>query len=219
MSLTEAEIREAFAEPASPNPIDVPQPPPEGLPRAFDLAVSLGLLVLAAPILIIVAILIRLESPGSPIYRQRRIGRSGEPFDLIKLRTMSAGSDPVGVGTVVGEADPRVTRIGAILRRLSLDELPNLVNVVRGEMAIIGPRPTIPPHLDYMSERQRKRHLVRPGITGWAQVNGRVGIEWGERIELDLDYIARRSRGLDLEILRRTIRGVASGEGVSSRSE
>lgn len=214
--LSEAEIRAAFAEPPEPERRAVGAgPAPRGLPRVAELALAAAALVALAPVLAAAALLVRLEGPGSVIYRQRRAGLAGHEFDLIKLRTMRPGSDPVGVGTVVGASDPRVTRVGALLRRLSIDELPNLWNVVRGEMAIVGPRPTIPAHLAYLSERQKRRHAVRPGITGWAQVNGRIGIGWGERIELDLDYVDRRSPRLDLEIIARTVGGVLSGEGVA----
>jgi lipopolysaccharide/colanic/teichoic acid biosynthesis glycosyltransferase len=129
---------------------------------------------------------------------------------------VAAGSDPVGAGTAVSGSDPRVTRVGRVLRRTSLDELPNLLNVVRGEMALVGPRPTIPSHLAYLRPHQHRRHAVRPGITGWAQVNGRVGITWGERIELDTWYVEHRSPRLDLAILRRTLTQVAGGEGVDA---
>ena len=132
---------------------------------------------------------------------------------MLKLRTMAAGSDPVGAGTAVGDADPRVTRVGAVLRRTSLDEVPNLVNVLRGEMSLVGPRPTIPAHLPYLHPHQHRRHAVRPGITGWAQVNGRVGITWGERIELDNWYVENRSPVLDLRILGRTVSQVVGGRG------
>jgi lipopolysaccharide/colanic/teichoic acid biosynthesis glycosyltransferase len=185
-----------------------------GLPRVVDVAIA-GLVLLAvSPLLIAAMVAIRLESRGPAIYRQRRVGRGGVEFELLKLRTMAAGSDPVGVGTAVGTADPRVTRVGRILRRTSLDELPNLINVLRGEMAIVGPRPTIPAHLGHYRPHQHRRHAVRPGITGWAQVNGRVGISWGQRIELDNWYVEHRSLGLDLRILARTARQVLTGEGL-----
>ena len=127
------------------------------------------------------------------IYRQRRVGRDGREFEMLKLRTMVQGSDPVGVGTVVARDDPRVTGAGRLLRRTSLDEIPNLVNVLRGEMAVVGPRPTIPAQVAGYTPRQRRRHEVRPGITGWAQVQGRAGIPWEERIELDVWYVEHRS--------------------------
>lgn len=187
---------------------------PTGLPRLADAMLAAAVLLLLAPVLVAAMVLIRLESAGSPIYRQRRVGRRGSEFELLKLRTMALGSDPLGAGTAVGAGDPRVTRVGAVLRRTSLDELPNLLNVVRGEMAIVGPRPTIPAHLPYFDPHQHRRHAVRPGMTGWAQVNGRVAVSWGERIELDNWYVEHRSLGLDLRILARTLRQVASGEGL-----
>jgi lipopolysaccharide/colanic/teichoic acid biosynthesis glycosyltransferase len=213
MTLDEHEVRRAFAE-----PVDAPQissgPPGRGLPRAADIAVAGTVLILLAPALLLIAILIRLDSPGPVLYRQRRVGRGNSAFMLYKLRTMRAGSDPVGVGTVVEERDPRVTRIGRLLRRWSIDEVPNLINVLRGEMAIVGPRPTIPSQVELFSPRQRRRHDVRHGMTGWAQINGRVGIEWGERIELDIYYVEHRSLALDLRILGQTLRQVISGAGL-----
>ena len=188
--------------------------PRRGLPRAADVAISLAGLLVLSPVLLLAAVAIRLTSPGPAIYRQRRVGLGGREFDLLKLRTMAAGSDPVGVGTAVGAGDPRVTRAGAILRRTSLDEVPNLANVLRGEMAIVGPRPTIPAHLEHYAPHQHRRHAVRPGITGWAQVNGRLGISWGERIELDCWYVEHRSPRLDLTILARTVKQVLRGEGL-----
>jgi len=172
------------------------------------------LMVLAAPLMAVCSLLIRLEG-GSVFYRQARVGKDGEEFELLKLRTMVPGSDPVGVGTVVGRDDPRVTRVGRWLRRTSLDELPNLVNVWRGEMALVGPRPTIPAQVADYTPFQHRRHEVRPGITGWAQVQGRAGIPWEERIELDVEYVDNRSLRLDLEILRRTIWLTVTGKGLA----
>jgi lipopolysaccharide/colanic/teichoic acid biosynthesis glycosyltransferase len=182
--------------------------------RAFDVVVAGAALVACAPILLVAIVAIRLETPGHPIYRQRRIGKDGRPFDLLKLRTMVAGAEAIGSGLAVNEGDPRITRVGALLRRLSLDELPNLVNVLRGDMAIVGPRPTIPVQVEQYTERQRGRLAVKPGITGWAQVNGRTALPWDERIELDLWYIEHRSWRLDLEILLRTVRLVLTGSGL-----
>ncbi len=150
------------------------------------------------------AVAIRLGSRGPVIYRSRRVGCDGVEFELLKLRTMHVGSDPVGVGTPVLGGDPRVTGAGHLLRRSSLDELPNLVNVLRGEMAIVGPRPTLAAQVEEYSPDQRRRLEVRPGLTGWAQVNGRAGIPWEERIELDVWYVDHRSLALDLRILGRT---------------
>jgi lipopolysaccharide/colanic/teichoic acid biosynthesis glycosyltransferase len=176
---------------------------------------SLGLVV-AAPVLAIAAILIKLESRGPVFYRQRRVGRGGAPFELWKLRTMVPGAETMGAGIYVVEGDPRITRTGRLLRRLSLDELPNLVNVLRGEMAIVGPRPTVQEQVERYTERQRRRLEVRPGITGWAQINGRTSLPWPERIELDVWYVEHRSLRLDLKILARTVRMLATGHGLYS---
>jgi len=185
------------------------------MPRPFDvLAAALGL-VLLSPFLLAAAIAIKLGSRGPVVYRQRRVGRDGAAFEMWKLRTMVQGSDPVGVGTVVTRDDARVTAAGRFLRRTSLDEVPNLVNVLRGEMAIVGPRPTIPAQVDDYTPHQNRRHEVLPGITGWAQVQGRAGIPWAERIELDVWYVEHRSPALDARILLRTAWLVVSGQGLS----
>ena len=182
--------------------------------RAFDIVVAGAGLVVLGPVLLAAIVAIRLESPGSAIYRQRRVGRDGEPFDILKLRTMVTGAEAMGAGLAVDEGDPRITRIGAFLRRTSLDELPNLVNVLRGEMSIVGPRPTVQVQVDRYTERQRGRLSVRPGITGWAQINGRASLPWHERIELDLWYVEHASLSLDLRILAATVRMVVSGHGL-----
>ncbi len=180
--------------------------------RAIDIAVSATALALASPLLAAAMAAIRLESPGSPIYRQRRVGKDGRPFDMLKLRTMVDGAEHIGAGLAVNENDSRITRVGALLRRTSLDELPNLFNVLRGEMSLIGPRPTIPVQVQQYTPRQRRRLTIKPGITGWAQVNGRASLPWSERIELDLHYIEHRGLAIDLAILRRTLRMVLAGE-------
>jgi len=185
------------------------------MPRAFDIGIASVALVLLSPLLLIAAIAIKLGSRGPVLYRQRRVGEGGREFEMLKLRTMVAGSDPVGVGTVVTRDDPRVTRAGRVLRRTSLDEIPNLVNVLRGEMAIVGPRPTIPAQVGDYTPRQRRRHEVRPGITGWAQVQGRAGIPWEERIELDLWYADHRSAALDARILAKTAWLLVTGHGLA----
>ncbi|HEV2999851.1 MAG TPA: sugar transferase [Solirubrobacteraceae bacterium] len=182
--------------------------------RAFDVAVAAAALVLTSPVLLAAIVAIRLETPGHPIYRQRRIGKDGRPFDMLKLRTMVAGAESMGSGLAVNEGDPRITRVGAFLRRFSIDELPNLVNVLRGDMAIVGPRPTVQVQVQQYTERQRGRLAVKPGLTGWAQVNGRASLRWDERIELDLWYIEHRSWRLDLQILLRTARIILAGEGI-----
>jgi lipopolysaccharide/colanic/teichoic acid biosynthesis glycosyltransferase len=186
------------------------------MPRALDIVIAVIALAILSPVLLIAALAIKLGSRGPVVYRQRRVGRDGREFELWKLRTMVEGSDPVGVGTVVSRDDPRVTRAGRLLRRSSLDEVPNLVNVLRGELAIVGPRPTIPAQVAAYTPRQHRRHEVRPGITGWAQVQGRAGIPWEERIELDVWYVDHRSARLDLLILARTAWLLVSGHGLSS---
>ena len=184
--------------------------------RPLDLLVAAVLLVLAAPLLGLAALAIRLESRGPVFYRQRRVGRHGRAFELWKLRTMVPGAEAMGAGIYVLEGDPRITRVGRLLRRFSLDELPNLVNVIQGDMAIVGPRPTVAEQVDRYTERQRRRLEVKPGITGWAQVNGRTSLPWPERIELDVWYVEHRSLRLDLTILARTARMLASGRGLYS---
>jgi lipopolysaccharide/colanic/teichoic acid biosynthesis glycosyltransferase len=185
------------------------------MPRAVDVAIAALALLVLSPLLLVAAIAIRLGSRGPVLYRQRRVGLGGGEFELLKLRTMVAGSDPVGVGTAVTRDDPRVTGAGRVLRRTSLDEVPNLVNVLRGEMAIVGPRPTIPAQVAGYTPHQRRRHEVRPGITGWAQVQGRAGIPWAERIELDVEYVERRSAALDLRILLKTAWLLVTGHGLA----
>jgi len=185
------------------------------VPRALDILVAILALLVLSPVLAVAAIAIKLGSRGPVVYRQLRVGLRGEEFELLKLRTMVQGSDPVGIGTAVGRDDPRVTRAGRILRRTSLDEIPNLVNVLRGEMAIVGPRPTIPAQVKDYTPRQHRRHEVRPGITGWAQVQGRAGIPWEERIELDVEYVDRRSAMLDLRILAKTVWLLITGHGLA----
>jgi len=185
------------------------------MPRAVDIAIAALALVVLSPLLLIAAIAIKLGSSGPVVYRQRRVGEGGGEFEMLKLRTMVAGSDPVGVGTVVTRDDPRVTAAGRALRRTSLDEIPNLVNVLRGEMAIVGPRPTIPAQVVAYTPRQHRRHEVRPGITGWAQVQGRAGIPWEERIELDLYYVEHRTATLDARILLKTLWLLVTGHGLA----
>jgi lipopolysaccharide/colanic/teichoic acid biosynthesis glycosyltransferase len=186
------------------------------MPRALDVILASLVLVLVSPLLALAGLLIRLESRGAVFYRQRRVGLEGRPFALWKLRTMVPGAASKGAGIYVLQGDPRITRVGRHLRRLSLDELPNLVNVLRGEMAIVGPRPTVQEQVDRYTERQRLRLEVKPGITGWAQVNGRASLPWPERIELDVWYVEHRSFLLDLRILGKTLRMLASGHGLYS---
>jgi len=187
---------------------------PPMIRRAIDIVVSATALVFASPILLVAALAIRLESRGPIVYRQRRSGLQGREFDVLKLRTMVDGAEHKGAGLAINENDSRITRVGALLRRTSLDELPNLLNVLRGEMSLIGPRPTLPVQVAQYSERQRGRLAVKPGITGWAQVNGRASLPWSERIELDLYYIEHRSLALDAQILWRTVAMVLGGSGL-----
>ena len=182
--------------------------------RLVDIVVSSLALLFASPLLVLAMVAIRLESRGPAIYRQRRAGLDGRAFDVLKLRTMVEGAEHLGAGLAVDADDPRITRVGALLRRISLDELPNLLNVLRGEMSLIGPRPTLPAQVERYTPRQRGRLQIKPGITGWAQVNGRASLPWAERIELDLFYIAHRSLSLDLKILWRTVALVAGGSGL-----
>ena len=182
--------------------------------RLVDIIISALALLLSAPLLLGAMAAIRLESPGRVIYRQRRVGKDGRPFDVLKLRTMVDGAEHIGAGLAVDAGDSRITRVGGLLRRASLDELPNLVNVLCGDMSLIGPRPTLPAQVEQYTARQRRRLVVKPGLTGWAQVNGRAALPWPERIELDLYYIEHRSLALDLKILSRTPAMVLGGGGL-----
>jgi lipopolysaccharide/colanic/teichoic acid biosynthesis glycosyltransferase len=172
--------------------------------RALDVAgASLGL-ALASPFLAAGALAIKLADGGPVLYRQRRVGKDGREFELFKLRTMVVGAERQGAGWAVNRGDPRITRVGRLLRLVSLDELPQLWNVVRGEMSLIGPRPTLAYQVEQYTPRQRKRLDVKPGITGWAQIHGRASLPWEERIELDVWYVENRSPAVDLKILLRT---------------
>ena len=172
--------------------------------RAADLAIGGAALVVASPVLALAALAIKLDGGGPVLYRQTRVGRDGVDFELLKLRTMVVGAEKMGAGFAVNEGDSRITRTGRILRKLSLDELPQFWNVVRGEMSIVGPRPTLRYQVERYTPRQLRRLEVRPGITGWAQINGRAALPWDERIELDVWYVDHRSPRVDLKILART---------------
>lgn len=189
------------------------------LKRALDLLIAVPSAIVTAPLVFWFCVLIRLESRGSPIFTQTRAGLDGEPFQIYKLRTMVTGAEHIGAGLAVLQGDSRITRMGEFLRRTSLDELPNLWNVVRGEMSIVGPRPTLMGQVELYTERQRERLLVRPGISGWAQVNGRASLPWSERIELDIWYVEHRSLWLDLKILAMTARMVLGGHGLYHADE
>ncbi len=182
--------------------------------RLLDVALAGLAMVPAAPLMALAAVAIRLESPGHPIYRQRRVGLRGHQFDVVKLRTMVTGAEQIGAGLAVDEGDTRITRVGAVLRRTSLDELPNLLNILRGEMSIVGPRPTLKVQVDQYTDRQRLRLEARPGLTGWAQVNGRASLPWPERIELDIWYLEHASLRLDLRIIALSARMAITGHGL-----
>jgi lipopolysaccharide/colanic/teichoic acid biosynthesis glycosyltransferase len=180
---------------------------------ALDLFLS-GILIAAGIVpALLIAIAIKLESRGPVFYRQERIGRDGRPFRIFKFRSMVVGAERQGAGVRVEAEDRRVTRVGRMLRRASLDELPQLLNVIRGEMSIVGPRPTLRYQVEQYDESQRRRLRVKPGITGWAQVQGRCAIPWDQRIPLDIEYVERMGFGMDLRVLARTFGVVLRGGG------
>ena len=172
--------------------------------RAADVALAGIGLAVSAPLLAAAAVGIKLEDRGPILFRQQRVGRGGREFELLKLRTMVVGAQVIGAGLSVNAGDPRITRVGRVLRRLSLDELPQLWNVLRGDMSVIGPRPTVAEQVERYTAHQRRRLEVKPGLTGWAQVHGRAALPWHERIELDVWYVEHRSPWLDVRILLRT---------------
>jgi lipopolysaccharide/colanic/teichoic acid biosynthesis glycosyltransferase len=179
--------------------------------RAVDVALAGVGLAVASPALAVAAAAIKLDDRGPVFYRQRRVGQDGREFELLKLRTMVVGAEQQGAGYAVNEGDPRITRAGRLLRRLSIDEVPQLWNVVRGDMSIVGPRPTLAYQVERYTPRQRRRLDVKPGITGWAQIHGRARLPWENRIELDVWYVEHRSPWLDLKILARTPRALFAG--------
>jgi lipopolysaccharide/colanic/teichoic acid biosynthesis glycosyltransferase len=184
------------------------------LTRALDLTIAGAAGILGAPVLAAIAVAIRLESRGPVILRQTRVGLDGQDFDLLKFRTMVPDAHLLGTGWLIAERDPRITRVGRFLRRWSLDELPQIVNVLRGDMSIVGPRPTLRYQVDQYTPFQRRRLEVRPGITGWAQVLGRNQLTWPQRIELDVWYVDNRSVWLDVRLLVRTLPMLARPTGV-----
>jgi lipopolysaccharide/colanic/teichoic acid biosynthesis glycosyltransferase len=179
--------------------------------RAADIALAGTALALSSPLLGLAALAVKLEDGGPVLYRQTRVGKDGRDFELLKLRTMVVGAERLGAGFAVDEGDARITRTGRLLRRLSLDELPQLWNVLRGDMSMIGPRPTLRYQVERYTPHQRRRLEVKPGITGWAQIHGRAALPWDERIELDVWYVDHRSPALDLRILVRTPLSLFSG--------
>jgi lipopolysaccharide/colanic/teichoic acid biosynthesis glycosyltransferase len=172
--------------------------------RLADVALAGLGLALASPFLAAAALAVKLEDGGPVLFRQTRVGKNGKDFELVKLRSMTVGAEHVGAGFAVDRGDARITRVGRLLRRTSVDELPQLWNVLRGDMSVIGPRPTLRYQVDRYTDRQRRRLEVRPGLTGWAQVNGRATLAWADRIELDVWYVEHRSPLVDLKILART---------------
>jgi lipopolysaccharide/colanic/teichoic acid biosynthesis glycosyltransferase len=181
--------------------------------RALDVAGSAVLVTALSPLMLVVGAAVRIDSKGGAIFRQQRVGRGGRPFTILKFRTMVEEADRSALGTYCYRDDPRITRAGRLLRRTSLDELPQLVNVLMGDMSFVGPRPDLPHHVARYDARQRGRLAMRPGITGWAQVNGRNGIPWAERIELDLAYVEGWSLWRDLRVAARTVWVVLAREG------
>jgi len=172
--------------------------------RLVDVAVAGAGLVLTSPLLAAAAVAIKLEGRGPVVYRQTRVGKDGQDFELLKLRTMVVGAERMGSGFAIDQGDARITRVGRALRRTSIDELPQLWNVLRGDMSVIGPRPTLRYQVEQYDERQLRRLELKPGLTGWAQVHGRAALPWAERIELDVWYVENRSPAVDLRILLRT---------------
>ena len=172
--------------------------------RVADVIVAGTGLVLTSPILGLAALATKFDGGGPVLYRQTRVGKDGDDFEVLKLRSMVVGAERLGAGYAIDKGDARITRVGRILRRTSIDELPQLWNVIRGDMSIIGPRPTLRYQVEQYDEHQRRRLDVRPGLTGWAQIHGRASLPWAERIELDVWYVDHRSPRVDLGILLRT---------------
>ncbi len=172
--------------------------------RALDVLIAGTGLALTSPLLAAAAAAIKLEDGGPVLYRQTRVGQEGRDFELLKLRTMVVGAETMGAGYAVNRGDSRITRAGKVLRRLSVDELPQLWNVIRGDMSIIGPRPTLRYQVERYTDFQRRRLEVKPGITGLAQISGRAELSWDDRIQLDVFYVEHRTPALDLKILLRT---------------
>ena len=176
----------------------------DALNRALDVAIAGAGLAITSPLLAAAALAVKLDGGGPVLFKQTRVGKDGNDFQLLKLRTMVVGAEQQGAGYAVDKGDSRITRSGRFLRRTSLDELPQLWNVVRGDMSLIGPRPTLRYQVERYSDRQRRRLEVLPGITGWAQIHGRASLSWDERIELDIWYVDHRCPRTDLLILLRT---------------
>jgi len=181
--------------------------------RALDLAVAVPATIALAPVMAGIALWVRAEDGGPAIFRQQRVGVFGKPFTVLKFRSMVVDAEHTGSGLAGQKDDDRITKAGRILRRLSLDELPQLINVVKGDMSIVGPRPTVPSQVEKYDATQRRRLLARPGLTGLAQVRGRASIPWSQRIAMDVDYVDNWSMRRDLKIMVETVRVVVRGEG------
>ena len=184
-----------------------------GIKRMIDCVLSAIVLVIGAIPMLLVALLIKLDSPGPALFRQARIGKDGRVFEILKFRTMCVNAEHTGSGVYSGKNDSRVTKVGRILRATSIDELPQVINILRGDMSLIGPRPPLTYHpwpWEQYTAEQRRMFEVRPGITGWAQVNGRKDVEWHKRIELNVWYVDHVSFLLDVKIFFRTIFKVLS---------
>jgi lipopolysaccharide/colanic/teichoic acid biosynthesis glycosyltransferase len=192
---------------------DVVEPVGGRAKRAVDLLVAVPLLVVLAPVMAAIALLVRRDSPGPALFRQQRVGFAGRPFTLLKFRTMVVGAEGMGAGLAVLPGDDRITPLGRALRRLSLDELPQLWNIARGDMSLVGPRPTVASQVERYTPHQRRRLLARPGLTGLAQVSGRNAIPWSERIAIDVAYVDRWTMRRDLAIMLRTALVVLRREG------
>ena len=188
----------------------------DGVKRVLDIAVASTLLVLLSPVLLVTAMLVRFKLGSPVLFRQRRPGKAGKEFTLYKFRTMAPASDAVGDAEAVASDSERLSQFGRTLRATSLDELPELWNVVLGQMSLVGPRPLLVEYMERYDSVQARRHEVRPGITGWAQVNGRNAVDWGERFAMDVWYVDNRSFGLDVRILLMTVGVVARPSGVSA---
>jgi lipopolysaccharide/colanic/teichoic acid biosynthesis glycosyltransferase len=182
--------------------------------RPLDLLLASTALLVLSPVVAVIALLVRISSPGPVLFRQKRLGVNGTIFTICKFRTMVVHQEGSLAGLFTHSADPRITRLGRILRDFRLDELPQLFNVIRGDMSIVGPRPLLPEFLPYYSDRDKERLTVRPGITGWQQVNGAAQHTWAERITLDVWYVHNASIWLDLKIIWRTIGVALTREGV-----
>lgn len=192
------------------------------LKRALDVIVSIVMLIVLSPVLLIVAVAIKLESKGPVIFKQERIGLHGRVFPIYKFRSMCVGAETMGSGQYCFKGDTRVTKVGKIIRKLSVDELPQLVNIIKGDMSLIGPRPVLTYHpwkWEAYNEEQKKRFTVRPGVTGLAQINGRKTLDWNERIKFDIYYTEHLSFGLDVRIFFKTILKIICASNNESTKE